>query len=92
MEKGMTGRIDAHGLKVDKALYDFVNGKALPETGVDQDHFWKSFSALVHDLAPKNRALLEKRDRLQQKIDAWHKANPGTPDMAGYRAFLEEIG
>ncbi|GAB4520886.1 MAG: malate synthase G [Roseibium sp.] len=88
----MTGRIDAHGLKVDKALYDFVNDKALPETGVDREHFWKSFSALVHDLAPKNRALLEKRDRLQEKIDAWHKANPGTPDMAGYKAFLQEIG
>eukprot|EP00903_Cladosiphon_okamuranus_P001145 g1143.t1 len=88
----MTGRIDVHGLKVASDLYDFVNEKALPETGVDQDHFWKSLSDLVHDLAPKNRTLLAKRDQLQAQIDAWHKANPGTPDMAGYKAFLQEIG
>jgi malate synthase len=88
----MTGRIDAHGLKVAKVLYDFLNEKALPETGVDQDHFWKSLSELVHDLAPKNRSLLEKRKVLQGKINAWHKANPGTPDMATYKTFLSEIG
>ncbi|MEO9528210.1 malate synthase G [Roseibium sp.] len=88
----MTSRIDAYGLQVDSALYDFVNEKALPDTGVDRERFWKGFSSLIHDLAPKNRALLEQRDRLQEKIDAWHKANPGTPDMAGYKAFLQEIG
>jgi malate synthase len=92
VEKKMTGRIDAHGLKVAKVLYDFINEKALPETGVDQDHFWKSLSELVHDLAPKNRTLLEKREALQGKINAWHKANPGTPDMATYKTFLAEIG
>ncbi|TYC52798.1 malate synthase G [Rhodobacterales bacterium] len=88
----MTGRIDAHGLQVDSVLFDFVNEKALPETGIEQDHFWKSLSALIHDLAPKNRKLLEKRDALQQRIDAWHKENPGSPDMATYKAFLNEIG
>ncbi|WP_417708484.1 malate synthase G [Roseibium aggregatum] len=88
----MTGRVDAHGLQVARVLYDFVNEKALPETGVDQEHFWKSLSSLIHDLAPKNRALLAKRDSLQEKIDIWHKANPGTPDMEGYKTFLTEIG
>ncbi len=88
----MTGRVDAHGLQVARVLYDFVNEKALPDTGVDQDHFWKSLSSLIHDLAPKNRALLAKRDSLQEKIDIWHKANPGTPDMDGYKTFLTEIG
>ncbi|MEP2706773.1 MAG: malate synthase G [Roseibium sp.] len=88
----MTDRIDAHGLQVAKELFYFVNEQALPGTSIDQDHFWKSLSVLIHDLAPKNRALLAKRDELQLKIDAWHKANPGTPDMAGYKAFLTEIG
>ncbi len=88
----MTGRIDAHGLQVAKDLYDFVNEQALPGTGVDQDHFWKSLSDLVRDLAPKNRALLERRDALQVRIDAWHKANPGTPDMDSYKTFLSDIG
>ena len=88
----MTGRIDTHGLKVAEVLYDFINEKALPDIGVDQEHFWKSLSDLIHDLAPKNKALLETRASLQDKIDTWHKANPGTPDMASYKSFLSEIG
>ncbi len=88
----MTARIDAHGLQVAQVLYEFVNEKALPGTGVEQDHFWKSLSELVHDLSPKNRALLARRDELQVKIDAWHKANPGSPDMESYKTFLGEIG
>ncbi|MEM8701901.1 MAG: malate synthase G [Pseudomonadota bacterium] len=88
----MTARTNAHGLQVADILYDFVNSQALPGTGIDQDHFWSSLSSLVHDLAPRNRALLEKRDALQEKIDTWHKANPGTPDMATYKAFLSDIG
>ncbi|MBS8258639.1 malate synthase G [Roseibium polysiphoniae] len=88
----MTARIDADGLQVARELYDFVNDKALPRTGVEQASFWSALSAIVHDLAPKNRALVAKRDDLQAKIDAWHKANPGVPDMAAYKAFLTEIG
>ncbi|WP_421981762.1 malate synthase G [Roseibium sp.] len=88
----MTARTNAHGLQVADVLYDFVNTQALPGTGIDQDHFWSSLSSLIHDLAPRNKALLEKRDALQEKIDAWHKANPGTPDMATYKAFLSDIG
>ncbi|MEO1115087.1 MAG: malate synthase G, partial [Pseudomonadota bacterium] len=88
----MTARTNAHGLQVADVLYDFVNSQALPGTGIDEDHFWSSLSSLIHDLAPRNKALLEKRDALQAKIDAWHKANPGTPDMATYKAFLTDIG
>lgn len=88
----MTARTDAHGLQVANELFEFVNEQALPGTGVDQDHFWKSLSALVHDLAPENRDLLAKRDAIQEKVDAWHRANPGTPEMATYKTFLSEIG
>ncbi|WP_153769886.1 malate synthase G [Labrenzia sp. CE80] len=88
----MTARIDADGLQVARELYDFVNDKALPGTGVDQGSFWSALSAIVHDLAPKNLALVARRDDLQGQIDAWHKANPGVPDMAAYKAFLTEIG
>ena len=88
----MTSRINAHGLQIAEELYDFVNESALPDTGIDQDHFWKNLSVLVHDLAPKNKALLGKRDALQKKVDAWHKANPGTPEMGSYKSFLTEVG
>ena len=65
----------------------------LPGTGVAPAAFWAGFDAIVHDLAPKNAALLAERDRLQSELDAWHKANPGPiRSMRKYRAFLQKIG
>ena len=85
--------IETGDLRVAKVLYDFVNDHAIPGTGVDQAAFWAGLDALVHDLAPKNRALLAKRDALQKKIDAWHAERRGTAhDAAAYKAFLQEIG
>ncbi|NLG54971.1 MAG: malate synthase G [Rhodococcus sp.] len=88
----MTERVQVGGLQVAKVLYDFVEKEALPGTGIDVDTFWNGAGQVFADLAPKNRDLLAKRDDLQAKIDEWHRANPGTPDMATYRSFLEEIG
>ncbi|MBW8319845.1 MAG: malate synthase G, partial [Rhizobium sp.] len=84
--------IESHGLSIDKELHQFLIEKALPGTGVDPEVFLKGFSAIVHDLAPKNRALLAKRDEMQAKIDAWHKQNGAPIDMDAYEAFLREIG
>jgi len=88
----MTERVNADGLQVAKELHDFLETEALPGTGVDSATFWAGFSSLVHDLTPKNRALLDKRLDLQAKLNDWHKASPGKPDMATYKAFLTEIG
>ncbi|SPB15528.1 malate synthase G [Caballeronia novacaledonica] len=89
----MTDMIKQHGLQVDASLAKFVDEEAIPGTGVDSASFWKGFDAIVHDLAPKNRALLAERDRLQTELDNWHRSNPGpVRDLRGYRKFLEEIG
>lgn len=89
----MTARVSAGNLQVAKVLFDFINEQAIPGTGLQADAFWAGFDALVHDLAPKNRALLAKRDELQAKIDAWHTERAGQPhDAASYKAFLQEIG
>ena len=89
----MTARTHVHGLQVANELHAFINEQVLPGTGVEPAAFWKGFDALVADLAPKNAALLAERDRLQKELDTWHKANPGPiQDMAGYRAFLSQIG
>ncbi len=81
------------GLQVAANLDQFVETEALPGTGIDSAAFWSGFDALVHELAPKNRALLAERDRLQTELDAWHRANPGpVRDLRAYRAFLEGIG
>ncbi|MCO4848011.1 MAG: malate synthase G [Yoonia sp.] len=87
----MSNRIEKHGLQVDPQLVDFLEGQALPGTGVNVDAFWAGFSAIVHELGPRNLALLEKREAIQGQIDAWHIANQST-DAATYQAFLREIG
>ena len=89
----MTARTTTHGLQVATELHRFIEDKVLPASGVASEVFWKGFDAIVHDLAPKNIALLAERDRLQAELDAWHKKNPGPiADMPAYRAFLEKIG
>ncbi|MDR5795799.1 malate synthase G [Caballeronia sp. LZ008] len=89
----MNDMIKQHGLQVDANLAKFVDEEAIPGTGVDSASFWKGFDAIVHDLAPKNRALLAERDRLQTELDNWHRSNPGpVRDLRAYRKFLEEIG
>jgi len=85
--------IDQAGLQVAPALSQFIENEALPGTGIDKAAFWSGFSALVHDLAPRNRELLAERDRLQHELDTWHRAHPGpVRDHAAFRAFLEQIG
>ncbi|TQF68230.1 malate synthase G [Rhodococcus spelaei] len=89
----MTERVQVGGLQVAKVLHDFVGTEALPGTGVDADAFWAGAVKVIEDLAPKNKALLAKRDDLQAKIDAWHRDHLGTEfDATEYKAFLQEIG
>jgi malate synthase len=89
----MSDRIPVHGLKVAASLKHFIDSEVLPGTGIDSTAFWKGFAEIVHDLAPKNAALLAERDRLQAELDHWHQANPGPiRNPRAYRAFLEKIG
>ena len=89
----MTERIETHDLKVDKLLHEFVNQEVLRDLKIAPGPFWRGFSQLVTELAPKNLALLAERDRLQAELDTWHGAHPGPiRDMKAYRAFLESIG
>ena len=89
----MTERVQVGGLQVAKVLFDFVNNEAIPGTGIAADKFWEGAVAVIDELAPKNRALLAKRDQIQAQIDAWHQARAGQAhDAVAYKAFLEEIG
>ena len=89
----MTERTTVHRLQVATNLYRFIEDQVLPGTGVEPAAFWQGFDAIVHDLAPKNAALLAERDRLQSEMDAWHKAHPGPiRKVAKYRKFLQKIG
>jgi len=88
----MTDRVERNGLKIDRKLHDFLVDAAMPGTGVDPDRFFEAFAAIVRDLTPKNRALLERRETLQTQIDDWHRKRRNQPhDHEAYRRFLEEI-
>ncbi len=89
----MSEMIQAGNIQVAAELYNFINDEAIPGTGVDQEGFWASVDKLVNELGPRNRELLDKREDLQAKLDAWHKDHRDTEfDPAAYRTFLEEIG
>ncbi len=89
----MTERTPIHRLQVATNLYRFIEDQMLPGTGIEPAVFWQGFDAIVHELAPKNAALLAERDRLQAEMDAWHKAHPGPiRGMARYRKFLQKTG
>jgi malate synthase len=85
--------VEIGGLRVDARLAALVEDEIAPGTGIDPRAFWDALGAIVRDLGPKNQGLLETRDALQRKIDAWHVERKGKPiDAAEYRAFLGAIG
>jgi len=89
----MTERVERNGLQVAAELAEFLEGRALPGTGVEAGAFWAAFSDLLHGQAARNTALLARRKELQAKIDAWHLERRGQAhDAEAYQAFLGEIG
>ena len=91
----MTSRVQVGSLQVAPMLFDLINDKILPGTEITSDRFWSKLEAIVDDLSPKNRVLLEKRDELQAKIDQWHLSQNATQnkhDPIAYKQFLTEIG
>ncbi len=89
----MTTRENRAGLQVDEVLVRFVEGQVLPDTGVVAEEFWQGLSDLIHNFGPRNRALLEKREAMQEQLDVWNKNHRGQ-DVApeSYHSFLKEIG
>ncbi|MED0656856.1 malate synthase G [Anoxybacillus ayderensis] len=79
-------------LQVANIFYDFITNEVLPNSGVDASKFWSDFEQLIEELTPKNKALLAKRDELQEKINEWHKQHRGQFDFEKYKSFLQEIG
>ncbi|WP_444925189.1 malate synthase G [Microbulbifer sp. DLAB2-AF] len=89
----MTERVQIGDLQIAPELYNLVCEEVIPGTGVDADKFWAGLDAIVRELAPVNRSLLEKRDELQETLDRWYTENPqGFLDLEGYQTFLKEIG
>ncbi len=80
-------------LKVAEDLLNFVNDELLKDTNINLEKFWQGFSEAVHYLAPKNKELIQKREKLQIEIDNWHLKNKGKKiNLGKYKKFLKEIG
>jgi malate synthase len=93
LEPKMTQYVPRAGLQIAEELAHFVESRAIEGTGITADGLWQGLATILTQFVPQNRALLAKRDELQAKIDAWHRAHPGPiADMQGYQGFLKEIG
>ena len=80
-------------LKVSEELFLFVNNELLKDTDISPDKFWQGFDEVVHELAPKNKKLIEIREDLQKKINEWHINNKGKViKIKEYKEFLKKIG
>jgi malate synthase len=89
----ITTRIAEQGLQVAPELHHFINHEMLPAVGVSPATFWQGFADIVHELAPRNAALLAERDRLQIALDQWHATHPGPiKNPKAYRRYLETTG
>ena len=85
-------KIKKKNLTLSSVLYDFINKEVIPGTDIDADEFWEKFDSAVHELAPINKALIEKRETIQKKIDVWHLANKSQKlNKVEYVRFLKSI-
>ena len=83
---------EKNGLKINTKLLDFVNNEIIPGTNIKSDEFWNNFGNIVHELAPINKKLIQKREDIQKKIDDWHKKNKGEElNKKEYLEFLKSI-
>ena len=81
-----------NNLKVDENLLDFINNEVIPGTGIDPKKFWSEFDKSIHELSPKNKELIQKRNDIQKKIDQWHLSKKGSNfDKSEYIDFLKSI-
>ena len=83
---------EKNGLKINKKLFEFVNNEIIPGTNIKSEEFWANFEKVVHELAPINKNLIQKRENIQKKIDEWHKKNKGKElNKKEYLEFLKSI-
>ena len=84
--------IEKNGLKINSTIFEFINNEVLPGTNIKSDDFWSKFEKIVHELAPINKNLIEKREIIQKKIAQWHKNNRDKKlNKKEYIDFLKSI-
>ncbi|WP_261836338.1 malate synthase G [Vibrio ishigakensis] len=77
--------------QIHQHLSQFLNTEVLPLVNLDVDAFWRDFTDLLAEFAPRNQELLSKRDYLQSQIDEFHKTHRSFTTQQ-YQEFLTDIG
>src|SRR4051812_13456755 len=83
----MPEMLDRAGLTIAAPLAAFVEEQVLPGLAIDAGTWWQGVAAIYARFAPENRALLAKRDELQEQIDSRYVAGGAVDE-----AFLRGIG
>ncbi len=79
-------------LTIDSKFFDFINEEVLPGTNINSNHFWSNFDKIIHELTPINKELINKRKKIQEKIDEWHKSKKNSVfNKTEYINFLKSI-
>ena len=89
----LTNYQNVNSLKVSQDLLSFINDLLLKDTNISPEKFWIGFDIAVHELAQKNKELINVRKNLQKKVDDWHIKHKGNKiKIEEYKKFLSEIG
>jgi len=88
----MTEYIQIGGLKVQAPLAQFITDELVKGIDLSAGEVFDYLERLGKLFQLRNTELLQRRDQIQAQIDQYHIENPGRPDPAHYRKFLEQIG
>ncbi|MGI9281294.1 MAG: malate synthase G [Endozoicomonas sp.] len=88
----MADRIQIGGLQIAAPIHNLLV-ESIEGTGVTPEVFWSGFERVLDECVVENRALLERREALQNRIDQWHREHKLQPhDPSAYKQFLLEVG
>ena len=65
------------GLRVAKSLKNLVEQEVLKGIELDASEVWSKLESILQEFMPRNKALLQKRQDIQKKIDSWHAERAG---------------
>ena len=81
------------GLQVAKNLKNLVEQEVLKGIELDASEIWSKLESILQEFMPRNKALLQKRQDIQKKIDSWHAERAGRAiDGVEYLEFLKSVG
>jgi len=83
----MPEMLDRAGLTIAAPLAAFVEEQVLAQLAIDAGTWWRGVAAIYARFAPENRALLAKRDALQEQIDSRYIAGGAVDE-----GFLRQLG